>query len=236
MMRGFDINGIYPRYTELRGVDARFGIGDSRPTIPPAIWSSLVVWYNTRKQNLTNADILGADPHLRDLSGHGHKLTLVDYQGTPLSGVNADGWLQSNGLAYGLATGLPLLTDYTVVANRRWIDKTESSAFASRYLDNATNSFRFEYTVVAQQRTTSYGHDTQVTFVPDGISWQTRTSYNGVPITTSNSVDYGNLVVGASRIFGVNDNRGFRGAYKSFLLFNRTLTPTEIAFVSQWMA
>ena len=55
---------------------------------------------------------------LTDLSGNGHHLHLYGYAGTPTNGINADGWLQSAGVGYGVSYGQPLLTDYTVCSTR----------------------------------------------------------------------------------------------------------------------
>lgn len=170
---------------------------------------------------------------LTDLSGNGHHLYLYGYTGTPTNGINADGWLQSAGVGYGVSYGQPLLTDYTVCSNRAWINPASDKVFASKSSAPGNGAFVFEY---IPNSTYSFGKETIAALtVPNGFSYQTKTSYNGIrALTVGTGLDTDHLVVGRIRL---NDQpRSFHGAYKSFVLFNRTLTTEELAYVERWMA
>lgn len=168
---------------------------------------------------------------LTDLSGNGHHLYLYGYTGTPTNGINADGWLQSAGVGYGVSYGQPILTDYTVCGTREWINPEDSSTFAGKSKAPGIGAFIFE-----MYPTTSYSFGNGLFNLPlalNGFSYQSKASYNGTPVAPGAMPDTDTLTVGAIRL---NDTRTFHGAYKSFVLFNRTLTTEELAYVRRWMA
>ena len=78
-----------------------------------------------------------------------------------------------------------------------------------------------------------------ITFAPAGFVYQSKTSYNGSTVITAGAgVDKPVLTVGGGLIdtrTGAVSER-FKGGYKSFVLFNRTLTTEELAYVERWMA
>lgn len=168
---------------------------------------------------------------LTDLSGNGHHLYLYGYTGTPTNGINADGWLQSAGVGYGVSYGQPILTDYTVCGTREWINPEDSSTFAGKSKAPGIGAFIFE-----MYPTTSYSFGNglfNLPLAPNGFSYLSKASYNGTPVAPGAMPDTDTLTVGAIRL---NDTRTFHGAYKSFVLFNRTLTTEELAYVERWMA
>lgn len=169
---------------------------------------------------------------LTDLSGNGHHLHLYGYTGTPTNGINANGWLQSAGVGYGVSYGQPILTDYTVCSTREWINPASDKVFASKSYAAGNGAFIFEY---IPNSTYSFGTVSPAPTVPNGFSYQTKTSYNGIKaITVGTGLDTDHLVVGRIRL--TDQQRSFHGAYKSFVLFNRTLTTEELAYVERWMA
>lgn len=170
---------------------------------------------------------------LTDLSGNGHHLHLYGYTGTPTNGINADGWLQSAGVGYGVSYGQPILTDYTVCSTREWINPANDKVFASKSSAPGNGAFIFEY---IPNSTYSFGIETiSALTVPNGFSYQTKTSYNGIrALTVGTGLDTDHLVVGRIRL--KDQPRSFHGGYKSFVLFNRTLTTEELAYVRRWMA
>lgn len=171
---------------------------------------------------------------LTDLSGNGHHLHLYGYTGTPTNGINADGWLQSAGVGYGVSYGQPKLTDYTVCSTRAHA-VGDTGALASKSLTPAQGAFIFEVNCSEHHHGTavSMGTGTHVTYAPTGFVYQTKDSYNGTPITAGTAGDTDMLMVGGVR---PSDPRVYKGSYKSFVLFNRTLTTEELAYVRRWMA
>ena len=230
-MNGINLKGFGVRSFVIGGLTAKWGIGENRPpTIPPALKTALVCWYNTEMQRLTNADLQQTSPKLIDLSGNGHDLLLVGYTGTPTNGINADGWLQSAAVGYGVSYGQPLLTDYTVCSTRKWNATIPAyGAFASK----SAVGFVVERTANSTQYANSFNAGTPITFEPGEFTYQSSTSYNGTPIAKGAAPDSDTLILGR---LNASSGTRFDGSYKSFVLFNRTLTTEELAYVKRWMA
>lgn len=170
---------------------------------------------------------------LTDLSGNGHHLHLYGYTGTPTNGINADGWLQSAAVGYGVSYGQPKLTDYTVCMTRAHA-MGDTGTLASKSLVPYKGEFIFEVNdATLHNAVFSRGTGTSLTYAPSGFVYQTKDSYNGTPITAGTAGDENTLLVGALR---PNDLQPYTGSYKSFVLFNRTLTTEELAYVKRWMA
>ena len=167
---------------------------------------------------------------LTDLSGNGHHLHLYGYTGTPTNGINADGWLQSASAGYGVSYGQPILTDYTACSTRKWNTTVPAwGAFASKN----SKGFIMERTDNSVQYSYSFNAKSPITFEPGEFTYQSSASYNGTPITKGTNVDDDTLILG--RLTTGSGTR-FDGSYKSFVLFNRTLTTEELAYVKQWMS
>lgn len=167
---------------------------------------------------------------LTDLSGNGHHLHLYGFTG---SDNIVDNMLQHTGTQYGVSYGQPILTDYTVCSTREWINPANDNVFASKSSAPGNGAFIFEY---IPNSTYSFGRETIAALtVPNGFSYQTKTSYNGIKaLTVGTGLDTDHLVVGRIRL--KDQPRSFHGGYKSFVLFNRTLTTEELAYVERWMA
>lgn len=167
---------------------------------------------------------------LTDLSGNGHHLYLYGFTG---SDNIVDNMLQHTGTQYGVSYGQPILTDYTVCSTREWINPASDNVFASKSSAPGNGAFIFEY---IENSTYSFGTETiAARTVPNGFSYQTKTSYNGIKaLTVGTGLDTDRLVVGRIRL--EDQLRSFHGRYKSFVLFNRTLTAEELAYVERWMA
>lgn len=166
---------------------------------------------------------------LTDLSGNGRHLHLYGFTG---SDNIVDNMLQHTGTQYGVSYGQPLLTDYTVCSTREWINPAADNVFASKSYAAGNGAFIFEY---IPNSTYSFGTASPAPTAPNGFVYQTKTSYNGIrALTVGTGLDTDHLVVGRIRL--KDQSRSFRGAYKSFVLFNRTLTTEELAYVERWMA
>lgn len=128
---------------------------------------------------------------------------------------------------YCIVDGLPILTDYTVIAKRKWI-KTEYdtfAAFSSKSNSTTNGEFIFErFNLRGNPEVYSFGVASFVgTFAKD-ITYQTPTSYNGRTINKGNLLGNGRL-----SLFGLRGGMQFSNiALYSFVLFNRTLTEDEI--------
>lgn len=174
---------------------------------------------------------------LTDLSGNGHHLHLYGFTG---SDNIVDNMLQHTGTQYGVSYGQPILTDYTVCGTREWADMTGDRGLASKRDTAGGGAFILDKASMnGAKNAYSFSAFTPITFAPAGFTYQSKTNYNGSTVITAGvGVDKPVLTVGG----GLIDARTgavselFKGSYKSFVLFNRTLTAEELAYVKRWMA
>ena len=94
-------------------------------------------------------------------------------------------------------------------------------------------SFMMERTENSVQHAYSFNAKTPITFEPGEFTYQSSASYNGTPITKGAAAGADTLILGR---LNAGSGTRFDGSYKSFVLFNRTLTTEELAYVKRWMA
>lgn len=134
-----------------------------------------------------------------------------------------------DGKSYAVAYGLPILTDYTIIADRTWFkDKVKSWS----YFIDKSKAFVFERTSNGNKFSAkSFSAETSINVEENNISYQTKTSYNGNIINYhSDQPDNDDILV----IGSTKDLLGYQcfiGCHGNILLFNRTLTEYEISWV-----
>lgn len=150
-----------------------------------------------------------------------------------------------DGKSYAITYGLPILTDYTVIADRTILDNSDIADWAfiaKRDYPAINGAFTFEKDIDDTSdnlRTISFGR-TSVIYKPikeRSISYQTKNKYNGQDIIAGNVDDVDFLLIGAG-ILDTNLNlvkEKMRVAHGDILLFNRTLTEYEISWVKNNM-
>lgn len=160
----------------------------------------------------------------------GNEMQLKNFAFTSESGFgegNYEGALVFDGVDdYGICTGLPIMTDYTVICRREIINKTYYSV-ASKSVVFGEGGFIFE---LIQDRTNycySFGVGNRINLYNDEISWQTKNSYNGSTITVGNADDTDTLTLGIVRE-GDASRRFLKGAIYYFALYDKSLTPEEV--------
>lgn len=136
-----------------------------------------------------------------------------------------------DGKSYAVAYGLPILTDYTVIADRTWFkDKVKSWS----YFIDKSKAFVFERTSNGNNFSAkSFAAETSIKLEETNISYQTKTSYNGNAINYHND-QYDNddrLIIGSTK--DILGNQCFIGCHGDILLFNRTLTDDELDLVKE---
>lgn len=146
-----------------------------------------------------------------------------------------------DGKMYAVAYDMPILTDYTVMAERTILDNSDIADWAfiaKRDYPAINGAFTFEKDIDDTSdnlRTISFGR-TSVIYSPikeRSISYQTKNKYNGQDIIVGNVDDVDFLLIGAG-ILDTNLNlvkEKMRVAHGDILLFNRTLTEYEISWV-----
>ena len=135
-----------------------------------------------------------------------------------------------NGSSYGVAYGLPLLSDYTIIADRTWFENNGNRVYANKGNIWPNCAFTFEKIDVSlNSETFSFSQSTGIDDLRNksGITYQTKQSYNGNPISFGDSSDGEVLVIGG-QITGE-----FVGCHGDILLFNRTLTDDEITWLKE---
>ena len=134
-----------------------------------------------------------------------------------------------DGKSYAVAYELPILTDYTIIANRTWFaEKVNNGVFMSKALGQ-NGAFILEYKQVDRWNTDSYYLATSVNVDKDNsIVYQTKNKYNEQTIYPGDKQDTDTLFIGTIR---KGDSRSFIGCHSDILLFNRTLTEYEISWV-----
>lgn len=138
-----------------------------------------------------------------------------------------------DGKMYAIAYGMPILTDYTIIADRTWFkDKINSWS----YFVDKKKAFTFERTGNGKSfNAVSFAAETAIELQKDGVSYQTKASYNGNAINYhSDQADNDDrLVIGSTK--DSLGNQCFIGCHSDILIFNRTLTEYEISWVKNNM-
>lgn len=134
-----------------------------------------------------------------------------------------------DGKSYAITYGLPILTDYTVIADRTWFaEKVDNGVFMSKALEQ-NGAFILEYKQGDRWNTYSYYSATNINIDKDNsIVYQTKNKYNEQTIYPGDEQDTDTLFIGTIR---KDDLRSFIGCHSDILLFNRTLTEYEISWV-----
>lgn len=137
-----------------------------------------------------------------------------------------------DGKSYTVAYGLPILTDYTVIADRTWFVDKQERVFISK-ATGQNGAFIFEYKTPTNNKTYSYYQQNDIVIDNNNkVVYQTKNSYNGTPIYAGDKQDTDVLYIGNIR---VQDIRNFVGCHGDILLFNRSLTKREISWVKNNM-
>lgn len=136
-----------------------------------------------------------------------------------------------DGKSYAVAYGLPILTDYTAIADRTWFaEKVNNGAFMSKALEQ-NGAFILEYKQGDKWNTYSYYSATNINIDKDNsIVYQTKNKYNEQTIYPGDKQDTDTLYIGTIR---KDDSRSFIGCHGDILLFNRTLTDDELDLVKE---
>lgn len=136
-----------------------------------------------------------------------------------------------DGKSYAVAYGLPILTDYTVIADRTWfVKKVDNGVFMSKALEQ-NGAFILEYKQGDKWNTYSYYSATNINIDKDNsIVYQTKNKYNEQTIYPGDKQDTDTLFIGTIR---KDDSRSFIGCHGDILLFNRTLTDNELDLVKE---
>lgn len=142
-----------------------------------------------------------------------------------------------DGKMYAVCYGFPILTDYTVMAERTWFEKEEYSAFISNSLggmeDPSNGAFSVEFKSLNSFTTISFGSITSIGIPEKGITYQTKQSYNGNSINVGTKESNDILILGG-RYFYKNDNAAgntWTGCHGKIIIADRSFTEDEITWL-----
>lgn len=141
-----------------------------------------------------------------------------------------------NGSSYGVAYGLPILSDYTIIADRTWFDKSNPTNFITKGSDSKISFLLEEVSNNGELcKAQSFGSYSTISLETGDITYQTKNKYNNNDIVSGNSADDDVFIVGGrySKTSNSMSTYKFVGCHGDILLFNRTLTDDEITWLKE---
>ena len=133
-----------------------------------------------------------------------------------------------DGKMYAVCYGFPILTDYTVMAERTWFERQNRACFLSKITTSGTGAFGFEfYNEYNEDTTYSFGRSNNVEQFKDGITYQITNSYNGIVKLDYivNGKDNAELYIGKLR---PSERSAFIGCHGAIIVADRSFTEEEI--------
>lgn len=139
---------------------------------------------------------------------------------------------------YSKNENIPVLTDYTIIAKRLWINKDNplNEQFIHKGAINtpiSESAFMLEYEIAndTYYRSSSYGGYINIerSNRPERIVYQTSNSYNGTSITKGSGTDTTGIV-----IRGVTNNY-WNGVFYKLMLYSKTLPLLQINYLKNLM-
>lgn len=139
---------------------------------------------------------------------------------------------------YSKNENIPVLTDYTIIAKRLWINKDNplNEQFIHKGAINTPigeSAFMLEYEIAndTYYRSSSYGGYINIerSNRPERIVYQTSNSYNGTSITKGSGTDTTGIVIG-----GVTNNY-WNGVFYKLMLYSKTLPLLQINYLKNLM-
>lgn len=138
-----------------------------------------------------------------------------------------------NGGMCAVAYEFPILTDYTIIADRTWFDIRYVSCFIGKRNRSGDNLGAFEFEFRANQAI-SFGRTNSIIFADSGIVYQTKNSYNGIGIESGLLDDTDVLIIGAAQR-NVNDKAQdpYIGCHGAIIVADRSFTEEEIDWIKE---
>lgn len=138
-----------------------------------------------------------------------------------------------DGKMYAVCYGFPILTDYTVMAERTWFDIRSVSCFIGKRNRSGDNLGAFEFEFRANQAL-SFGRTNSIIFADSGIVYQTKNSYNGIGIESGLVDDTDVLIIGAAQQ-NINDRPQdvYIGCHGKIIIADRSFTEEEIDWIKE---
>lgn len=133
-----------------------------------------------------------------------------------------------DGKMYAVCYGFPILTDYTVMADRTWFDNEGNRVFITKGNICPNCAFNFEKVNASlSSETFSYSQSTNIDDLigKSGITYQTKQSYNGKVIGVGTSSDGDILLIGGQL------KGEYIGCHGKIIIADRSFTEDEITWL-----
>lgn len=130
-----------------------------------------------------------------------------------------------DGKMYAVCYGFPILTDYTVMAERAWFENNGNRVFITKGNIWPNCAFVFEkINASLDSETFSFSKSTRIDDLrsKSGVTYQTKQSYNGVPIAVGDSSDGDVLLIGGQK------SGEYIGCHSAITVADRSFTEEEI--------
>lgn len=130
-----------------------------------------------------------------------------------------------DGKMYAVAYDMPILTDYTIIADRTWFENNGNRVFITKGNIWPNCAFVFEkINASLNSETFSFSKSTEIDDLrsKSGITYQTKQSYNGVPIAVGDSSDGDVLLIGGQK------SGEYIGCHGAIIIADRSFTEEEI--------
>lgn len=135
-----------------------------------------------------------------------------------------------DGKMYAVCYDFPILTDYTVMADRTWFDNEGNRVFITKGNIWPNCAFNFEKVNVSlSSETFSYSQSTNIDDLigKSGITYQTKQSYNGKVIGVGTSSDGDILLIGGQL------KGEYVGCHGKIIIADRSFTEEEINWLKE---
>lgn len=197
---------------EINQIIAYFNLDRPGQIIKPQLY------YNIKKQGITNDNHAEFNDQLIDFVG-GHNIQLHNIAWEGESGIK-DGALYLDGISdFGKATGLPILKDYTVVADRELL--SNKGPVLSKAKNITDGAFIFESNG-STPKAYSFGGVTDIEINNNReISYQSKYIYNGQTINASTQEDFDMMWLAITR--------DGSSVYSKFALWSLMLFPFSLS-------
>jgi hypothetical protein len=137
-----------------------------------------------------------------------------------------------DGKMYAVCYGFPILTDYTVMAERTWFEIGDNSCFASKRIGANKGAFAIEYRKLYAENFGSYN---VITFVANKkeIIVQSKEKYNDKDLIAGNEIDTNQLLIGGISLNNNRLNEPYIGCHGTIIVADRSFTEEEINWLKQ---
>lgn len=128
---------------------------------------------------------------------------------------------------------MPILTDYTWIMKRKRLNDQSNTVMAYKGNSPGTQAFMFEIIESNVKSTRSFGGSTVLKEFKNLITYQTKTSYNGTPISAGIDADGSNLFVFRNR---EPYSYYCKGAFYKAMLYSKTIDMLSINMLKNLFA